>query len=191
MKKIALCVFGVNGVGKTTLLQALVESNTVPVKVFRGSTILKQALGTTTYEGLERMSAHKKKQALINGMKATIASAECDIVIVDTHLIVTIRNGEHLTIEDMWDNAMLEIFNGFIYITADPVVIADRRRMDSERALRITHSAPQVCTDDLRINATRWDEISPHMSHKQILINNQTISSGAKKISEFIQAVRA
>lgn len=191
MKKIALCVFGVNGVGKTTLLQALMETSTELVTVFRGSTILKQTLGTTSYEGLESMSADKKKQTLISGMEATIANAESAIVMVDTHLIVPIRNAERLTIEDMWDDAMMNFFHGFIFITADPAVIAERRRSDGERTLRVMHATPQVCAEDLRINATRWNEISLHMSHKQILINNQTVLIGAKKISDFIQTVRA
>jgi ABC-type cobalamin/Fe3+-siderophores transport system ATPase subunit len=52
VKKIAICVFGVNGAGKSSLLQVVSDMRSDAV-VVRGSVILKEALGVASYEALE------------------------------------------------------------------------------------------------------------------------------------------
>lgn len=112
MDKIVVCVFGVNGSGKTALLQAV--SDLLPgVVIFRGSTILKESLGVASYETLEAMSSEEKKSALINGISVSVRNAPDRIILVDTHLIVPIRKLGALIIEDMWDDSMLGTVSRF------------------------------------------------------------------------------
>lgn len=190
MDKVALCIFGVNGVGKSSLLEAVVDICSEPAMIVRGSAILKESLGVASYEALESMSPLEKKQALVNGMAALIANAANPVTIVDTHLVVPIRKSGQLEVEDMWDDSMLKLFQGFVYITASPSTIAERRRMDSERILRVTRAVPRVCSEDLRINASRWDEVSSRINNKRVVVNDQTILVGARKIMDFIQSLR-
>lgn len=190
MNKITVCVFGVNGVGKTSLLDALTGMFSEPVTILRGSTILKESLGIASYEALESLPAPAKKEALIDGIASVTANSASPITIVDTHLVVPIRKSWQLEIEDMWDPRMLEYFQGFIYVTAQPCMIAERRRLDKRRPLRVTHAIPEMCAEDLRHNEARWDEVSSGMRHKKVVVNDQTILVGAKKISDFIQGLK-
>jgi adenylate kinase len=135
------------------------------------------------------MSSDKKKSTLIEGMAALAENAANAITIVDTHLLVPIRKSGSLTVEDMWDDRMLQLFQGFVYVSARPEMIAERRRLDTERSLRILNSSPEVCAEDLRINALRWDEIRGRMDHKKVVVNDQTVLSGATKISRFIDGL--
>jgi adenylate kinase len=184
--KIVVCVFGVNGSGKTALLQAV--SDLLPgVVIFRGSTILKESLGVASYETLEAMSSEEKKSALINGISVSVRNAPDRIILVDTHLIVPIRKLGALIIEDMWDDSMSELFHGFVYVTAPSSTVSERRKSSEERVLRKAHSTAQMCAEDLQSNALRWDEISVQFSHKKVIVNDQSILVGAEKIIDFIR----
>lgn len=188
MKKVAICVFGVNGVGKTALLQAI--SDMLPdVIVARGSTILKEALGVALYETLELMPMAEKKKVLIAGMSSLIQSSSNRLVIMDTHLVVPIRRFAAMTLEDMWEDEMLQIFQGFVYITANPLMVSERRRMSSERTLRAMRATLQMCVEDIRLNAERWDEICKRMPNKKVIVNDQSLLVGAEKIVVFIRSL--
>lgn len=188
MSKIAIGVFGVNGAGKTSLLQMV--SDLLPgVMIARGSMILKEALGVASYETLEVMSSTEKKDALIKGISSFVQSASGQIAFVDTHLVVPIRKSGTLIVEDMWDDSMAQLFHGFVYITAPPSVVSERRRANNERALRATHSTPQMCAEDLRLNSVRWDEVSPKMLHRKVIVNDQSILVGAEKIADFVRGL--
>lgn len=188
MNKIAVCVFGVNGVGKSSVLQ-VVSGMHAGSMVMRGSAILKEALGLASYEALEAMAAEEKKQALIDGMETLLANAEQDIVLVDTHLVVPIRKQGKLIVEDMWDEKLCQLFQGFVYISAYPDMIAERRRLESERSLRFLNSSPEICAEDLQLNALRWDEVSPKISRKKVIVNDQSVVATAAKVSKFIDSL--
>lgn len=188
MNKIAICVFGVNGVGKSTLLGAL--SGMCPnVIVVRGSTILKEALNVASYEALELMSADIKKQTIIDGMAFLVKNTTSLITIVDAHLVISIRKSDKLVIEDMWDDRMLHIFQGFVYINARPSAVVERRQMDNGRFLRVMSASPQMCTEDLQVNSLRWDELSVKMPNKKVVMNDQSVEFGAMKIFQFIKGL--
>lgn len=188
MSKTAFCVFGVNGAGKTALLQ--VVSDLLPeVVIARGSMILKESLGVASYETLEAMSSVEKKKALISGISAFVHNTSNRIALVDTHLVVPIRKSGILTVEDMWDDSMTELFRGFVYITATPSMVSERRRTNNERVLRGAHSTPQMCAEDLRSNSARWDEVSLKLPHKKVIVNDQSILVGAEKIVDFVRAL--
>lgn len=189
MDKVALCVFGVNGVGKSALLEAAMGVCSEPVVIVHGSAILKESLSIASYEALESISAREKKRALIDGMATLVAASPSPITIVDTHLVVPIRKSGQLTVEDMWDDSMRELFQGFAYITAQPQTITERRRMDGGRSLRVTNAIPHVCAEDLRLNETRWDELSTRMANRRVVVNDQTVLAGAKKIADFLQSL--
>ena len=186
---IALCVFGVNGVGKSALLSSVVDESHLPVTVVRGSTILKKSLGVASYEVLENMPAIEKKQALLQGMMDIAKNPPSPITIVDTHLIVSIRSPNGRITEDMWDNRLASLYNGFIYITADAKLVAERRRQDRQRKLRVSMSSRRNCDEDLHDNTVHWNQVSTHMSQKCVIVNNQTVRIGARKIIEFIQTL--
>lgn len=187
MKKIALCVFGASGTGKSSLLETVAGMCSPTPTIVRGSTILKESLGVASYEALESISAREKKQVLLSGMASLATESSNRTIIVDTHLVVPIRASVPLAVEDMWDDQLLKIFQGFIYISASAGILAERRRMDAERSLRTTRAALHICAEDLQLNARRWDEISPAITNKKVIINDQTISIGAGKIVNFLR----
>ena len=188
MNKRAVCVFGVSGVGKSALLQTI--SDILPdVVIARGSMILKEAFGVASYERLESISAPVKKQMLIDGMSTFVKNSASRTIIMDTHLVVPIWKSSDMVIEDMWDDAMLQLFHGFVYITAHPSVVAERRRMNNERTLRAMRSTSQMCAKDLELNAQRWDVVSIKMLYKKVVVNDQSLLSGAEKISAFIRGL--
>lgn len=187
-KKIAVCVFGVSGVGKFALLEAVLEMHPSTI-VAHGTTIVKEALGIASYEALELTPAHIKKQTNIDGIATVIESATSLITIVDTHLVVPIRISGELVVEDMWDEAMFRLFQGFAFITAYPSVVAERRQMNSARPLRVMNAVPQLCAEDLQLNAARWDELSDKMANKVVVINDQSVLIGARRIFRFIQSL--
>lgn len=187
-KKIAVCVFGVSGVGKSTLLEAALEMHPSAV-VLHGTTIVKEALGIASYEVLELTPAQIKKQANIDGIAAAIESSASLITIVDTHLVVPIRTSGKLVVEDMWDETMPRLFQGFVLITSCPLIVAERRRMNSARHLRVMSAVPQFCTEDLQLNAERWDKLSAKMANKKVIVNDQSVLVGARKILHFIKSL--
>lgn len=187
-KKIAVCVFGVSGVGKSALLEAVLEMHPSTI-VAHGTTIVKEALSIASYEALELTPAHIKKQANIEGIAAVIESTTSLITIVDTHLVVPIRTSGKLVIEDMWDDSMLQLFQGFVYVNAHPLVVAERRRMNGARLLRVMNAVPQLCAEDIQLNAARWDELSAKMADKKVIVNDQSVLVGAQKILRFIQSL--
>lgn len=187
---VALCVFGANGVGKTTLLEAVVSMlPSGSILVGRGSAILMKSLGVTSYEALEGMSAAAKKRALHEGIATFVRTATSRVVIVDTHLVVPIRGSEGLVVEDMWDDYLLEHVGGFVHVTASPITVHERRRGVAERALRAQRSTPGVCAEDLQLNAMRWQEVSPRMSHTRVIANDHAIANGAREILTFIESL--
>lgn len=189
MKKITICVFGVNGVGKSVLLEAVQDIHPDAI-VVRGSTLLKEALSVASYEALESMSSCVKKKAIIDSIIALTEDTKSPITIVDTHLVVPIRKSHELTVEDMWDDGLLGCFQGFIYIQAHPSMVSERRQINGDRVLRALNSSSEVCSEDLRLNACRWDEICPKMQNKKVIVNDQSVFIGAMKISHFIRELQ-
>jgi|GEM_PF-5540861 energy-coupling factor transporter ATP-binding protein EcfA2 len=189
MKQVLLCVFGANGAGKSSLLETVADMNSPSTRIVRGSTILKESLGVASYEALESISAQEKKQALLKGMSSLTVEGGSHTTIVDTHLVVPMRSLTTCVVEDMWDERLLELFQGFVYVSAPAATIAQRRRMDTGRPLRAMRATLQVCAEDLQLNAKRWDEISPSMKNKKVIINDQTILVGAQKIMDFLQTL--
>jgi len=188
MQPIVLCVFGVNGVGKTTLLEAMAQAHAPSITVIRGSTILKEALGVASYDALERTPPAEKKQALLQGIQGVTEKPPSPITVVDMHLVVPIRQANGLTVEDMWDDCLAECIHGFLYITAPANTVAERRTLDPDRILRAQRATPQICVEDLQLSAMRWDALAEKMRKRRVIVNDQTIAIGAQKIWEFIQS---
>jgi len=95
-----------------------------------------------------------------------------------------------LIVEDMWDDSFLELFQGFIYIQAHTMLISERRQTNGDRVLRALNSRSEICAEDLRLNACRWDDICPKMQNKKVIVNDQSIFMGAMKISRFIRELQ-
>ena len=188
MNKKAVCVFGVNGVGKSSLLRLVSEEMSDTV-VYRGSALLKESLSIASYEGLEAMNSARKKRCLIESMESVVSTRSCGVVFVDTHLVVPLRKNGALLIEDMWDEKLLDIFDGFVCVIASPDMVSCRRKVDGERTIRSANSSVSICAEDLRLTAEKWDGISSSMKKKRVIVNDQSIRVGAGKIAEFIVSI--
>ena len=187
--KTAVCVFGVNGVGKTSVLNVLRTYNPDTV-VLHGSSILKEALGVASYRELESKSASDKKLAYIRGLKSALSSAGQGTVIVDTHLVVTIwgAHGRHL--EDMWDETLNDIFDGFVYMTSSPAVVKERRERDLANNSRVRQCDEFSCLLDLADNDSRWDAISAQCPTSCLIVNDTKLEITAGKLLSFVQKIR-
>ncbi len=187
--KTAICLFGVNGVGKSSVLSSfrMLHPDTV---VLHGSSILKEFLGVASYKELESKSARDKKLAYIQGLKSALRSVTSGTVIVDTHLVVTIWGAEGRHLEDMWDEALKDIFDGFVYMTSSPAIVSERRERDLASNSRVRQCDELCCRSDLADNDSRWDTVSAQCQKACVIVNDTALELATKKLLDFVHQLQ-
>lgn len=143
---------GIPGVGKSTVISRAAEmlnniGISASVAVF-GTIMLEEAkeLGITHRDELRRMSIHEQKR--LQELAATkIASMKDDVVLIDTHLFISTRQGYYPGLPV----SLLSILKptNFIMIAAEPEEILRRRLHDKSRDRDICK--PEEIKHDLEI----------------------------------------
>lgn len=188
--KTTVCIFGVNGVGKSSIIRTLELVQPQPITILHGSSILKESLGVASYQELESRDSQQKKRAYIRGVSAAVAEVDRGVVIVDTHLVVPVWTTNKRRLEDMWDNSLRSVFDGFIYVTGPPAMVSERRSQDASNCVRSRRCDEYACARDLSDNDARWDEVSASMSNAWVVVNDTTITCAVDKLWSHIQECR-
>lgn len=145
-------LFGINGVGKSTLAEALSKRLSGSI-VLSASSVLRRALGGLTRAELEALQPEEKGAALRHALiEAFRAHARAPTLICDTHLAVPIRRGHPVRYERMWDAAYEPFAIAFIFVTAPPAVILRRRREDAGSGARLRDLDAEAIEADARVN---------------------------------------
>jgi len=157
--KNVLFLFGVNGVGKSTLAAAI-AAQVAGSKTVSGSVALREAFGGVSREELERMDTERKRLALRDALLDSFTRyADAPLVICDTHLIVPVRDACGVQYEQMWDEAYVPYGAAFCNVTAPIEDIVARRREDVVRSGRVRLTDSDTVRADVDRNDAVFGEI--------------------------------
>jgi adenylate kinase len=183
-------VFGVNGVGKSTILER-VRQRAPGIEVHSGSMLLKQALGCDSYNDLERLRAEQKKSALVRGIGAVVTANSGITRLVDTHLVACFDgDGGECAVEDMWDETYLGA-DGLIYVTATQKLVQARRAHDNATGARRRNDDGQRVAHDLSCNDAKWEVVSAQAERVLTVVNTGTVEDAASQLLEFVEPLRS
>ncbi len=165
-----IAVFGVSGVGKSTLITRAIARCGVDVLHLQASQLIKMAKGDgATSEELRKSPESAiiaNQHLLVSAFHDRIRKHESEIVVFDGHSIID--NG--LTVAPIPSDIIRQLGPvGLIFVTASPQDIVDRRTQDTTRSRPIRSlrrleylqdSALDVCRDYQRELAVPLDVIS-------------------------------
>ncbi|MEY4723353.1 MAG: hypothetical protein RLZZ324_866 [Candidatus Parcubacteria bacterium] len=143
-------LFGINGVGKSALAQAIAAS-IVGTAVISASDCLRAELGGLSRERLEALDPavkHEAKRRSLLRMFDACKSAR--FVLCDSHLVVPIRSDASLRYERMWDDAFAQHAFAAIHVIAPTEIVVQRRKSDAEQGVRTRRVDPREITADAR-----------------------------------------
>lgn len=130
-------IVGIPGVGKTTVVSKLEEllarANVKTEYVVFGSVMFEEAqkIGVRSRDGMRKLDVKTQRQLQVKAASA-IARKKADVVLVDTHLFISTKEG-------YWPGLPNDILQALsptnlILIEADPDEIILRRQRDSARS---------------------------------------------------------
>ena len=145
-------LFGINGVGKSTIAEAIKKLVPECMHV-SASLVLREVFGSVTREDLERMDPASKHRMLRTGLVAALGgAADAPLVVCDTHLVVPIRKGQAPVVyEEMWDEAFMAFGRAFCNVVSTGELILYRRQHDEAT----TGRRRNVCPSDIEADAER------------------------------------
>lgn len=175
-------LFGINGVGKSTLARAAAER--LPgLSVVSASSALRSALGGMTREALEALGPEEKqaalRQALIDAFRERRAAST---VVCDTHLIVPIRREGIVRYERMWETEYEPFVSRLILVTASPADILRRRRADAESGVRSRDTDPDAIDADARVNDEEFTRLFDGRQEARLLFNEGRLEDVAASL---------
>ena len=154
-----LFLFGINGVGKSTMARRLASANHGTV-VIGSSAVLRSAFGDVSREQLERTSSQEKHAALRSNLLRIFAMHEqAPLIVCDMHLLVAIRNTDECRYECMWDDAYRRFAKAYWYIRAEHLTVLHRRLNDIESGVRFRRAELSEIAADANANARAFVEI--------------------------------
>lgn len=140
-------VVGPNGVGKSTLTEAIVSADAENFRHIGGSTVLKQTLGVETYEDLRQFSDDAKDEAfnsaMIQKLSGYVEANDNLVNIVDTHLLY-FNEGDVSVCVKPWACAV----NGIASVIASPDVVWQRIQKDDSDGTRKRSLLPPHVTNE-------------------------------------------
>ena len=172
MKRNVVVLFGINGVGKSTIASALqrVVAGSVTLS---GSELLMRAFKGLDRSQLEVLSPEEKMRmlepAFLDGFHH---HKRAPLVILDTHLVVPIRKDGRFILENVWSEQFAPHVKSVFFVLSKPREILERRIRDAattgrKRDLDIDH-----IRRDQEINLSVFEEtFSP--AGESLLIQNK------------------
>jgi adenylate kinase len=168
-----ICVFGISGVGKSSLISASLEGRNDALHL-EASTLIKlgRASPNCDSETLRRISVNQiltNQTVLIENFNRAIAENKCPFVVFDGHLVID--TDEQLIEIPLWVISKLRP-NLIIHVEDNPESIALRRRADDRRRRPLRDScvlaehqtlSRRLCqrySSALRINMTVYNMIN-------------------------------
>lgn len=140
-------IVGPNGVGKSTLTDAIVCAGQDRFRHIAGSTVLKQALGVTSYDELRQLPNDHKDDVFNTAMTQKLSSyaeaGDTTVNVVDTHLLM-FDQGEVTICVRPWVRSV----SGIAAVTASPKMVLDRIKKDSASGTRQRSILPPSVESD-------------------------------------------
>lgn len=180
-----LFLFGINGVGKSTLSRALAARWPGTITV-GSSEVLRAAFGGVSRKTLEQASPEAKHQVLRAALEQTFERhREAPLVICDAHLTVAISGTDGLRYERMWDPSLAEYAAAYVCVTAPVQQVIARRRSDLARGrfrslcplLAAAHAATEVDEHRARFGDSR-------LAH--VIANDGPVTAAAEQIQALL-----
>lgn len=159
-------VFGLSGVGKTTLVRKYTSANN-DVIGFSASAMIKNHGGVVNYDSLTENSVQENQKILLNSIN-NCKKTEDRPLIIEMHNIIETPIGV-VNIDNIFDSLKID---AACFIFKDPKIILKNRINDSEK-LR-THAS--------LMDIDKYQKISLDLfNHKFLKIKKMIISSAYKK----------
>lgn len=175
-------LFGINGVGKSSLARAMAAA--IPgLGIVSASEMLRAALGGVSREQLERLDPSEKEIAKRTAtLHAFHSHRAAPLIVCDMHLIVPIRSMSSLRHERMWHPAYDAHAATLCYVTAPFDRIKERRRRDLDSGERIRSLCPVEIIQDEDINKSAFRELFGHHDNAFEIVNDGPIHEIAQAI---------
>lgn len=176
-------LFGINGVGKSTLADAL-HARLPGSAVVSGSSALRQALGGLTRAALEALGPAEKQEALRRALiDAFHERRSAATIICDTHLIVPIRREGTVRYERMWEEAYEPFVSRLVLVTATAADILRRRQADARSGIRSRDTDPAAIEADARVNAEEFDRHFKGRPEARLVFNEGPVDKVAASLA--------
>lgn len=184
-----IAFFGVNGVGKSVLADTLNKAITDSICV-QASSVLRDAFGVDR-QALEKMSLEIKMSAKIPALiKEFNKAAESKCILLDMHLIVSIRRNETIVYEDVWANTFFPYILKAYFIFAEPQTILERRKTDMERTGRKRNISIVDIAVDQEINLKKFHELFVGNEIGEVVDStNRSIGGIANKVLQDLKSI--
>lgn len=133
MAKKIIWFFGINGVGKSSLIRKILERSD-GLKIQAIFQTLMDVMGVSSRSELEKIEAVIKYELLEKALfkKSNDFDSSVEYVLIDCHLMVPIRKNGLVYYECMWSNKFINFSHGVYMLTADPYEILRRRTIDKD-----------------------------------------------------------
>ena len=176
-------LFGINGVGKSTLARAVAAA--VPgASLVSSSETLRNALGGMTREELELADPKVKQEMLRKSLlRAFEERKHSSVIFCDKHLLVPIRTEGSLRYECMWDDSYDDHARSLCYVTAPQESIAERRQRDiiSGERVRRCSSIDEITLDE-NMNHEAFTGLFGGRSEAFKIINDGSLDTGVQAL---------
>ncbi len=184
MKKNVIVFFGINGVGKSTLVKKIVDDYPI-IKSMSGSEILMKAFGGVNRQQLEIISPEEKLRMIeFACIEAFERYQQAKYCLLDTHLVVPIRKAGTLILENMWSIKYLPYIQKAYLMIGDPQEILERRIRDESVIGRKRDLNIANIISDQEINLMVFKElIVPNLDSEIIISKNGLVSEGVHVVA--------
>lgn len=144
-------VFGVSGVGKTTLISEVVRDEPVWQRVSAGSLIQEYLpeVERDAFRSLSRDRILDNQEAIVRGLSAKRNEGASEGILFDGHLLID--SGQDL-VEIPFDIIRRLMLDAMLYVHDAPDQIAQRRQSDSSRH-RAQRSIEEITQEQLLASA--------------------------------------
>lgn len=182
MKKNIIVLFGVNGVGKSSVSRLLCEEIGDSVTL-SGSELLIRSFKGLGRDQLELLSPEEKMRMLEPAfLGAFQRSRHATRIILDTHLVVPIRKNGRLVLENVWPGAFTPCVERAFLLVSDPKEILQRRKRDADQTGRVRELDAEHIRTDQEINSSVFAETFtaagvPHVVHNAESRMKETVTS--------------
>ena len=151
---------GVNGVGKSTLVEGL-ALHLPEAQVMHASAELRKLFGGLSYAELEQVDPAEKLHRRAAHFTELFHAAHRNngLILMDTHLLVAIRQGQEVHYENTWSSNYSEFVRGAFMVTADPTDIRARRERDIAATGRVRDINEPNIRQDQKLNVQKFESL--------------------------------
>jgi adenylate kinase len=185
-----LFLFGINGVGKSTLARSITARRPGSVSI-GSSEILRSAFGHVSRKELERANPATKHRALRDALELAFQRhRDAPLIVCDAHLTVVIGDGGGQRYERMWDQSLGRYAAAFVCVTAPLQKVIDRRKADMKTG-RNRNLCPSLAADhaamELREHLLRFGG-SPLA---RVIANDGSVAAAVKRLEDLITCAKS